>query len=520
MKHHFNKLNRCLFYLFIILFTGSIITNAQGFSPQTQNTLKHIIDSFQTDPANPYIGGMSAAIKVDGLAYWEGATGYAARNVDGNNNLLPGGTGFTTSTLSRMYSVTKTFTASLVLELVQQGVFNLDDPVNKFIPLNLINPGLNSTVTIRQLLAHESGYSDYTGEQMLLIAVAFQPTHVWTVFEMLSFVHQVNSPGAERKYSSTNYLTLGAIIEIVTGKPVEQHFRERFFTPLKLNSIYLDVREPQPAGSLLASPHDNLSPFNPIFQLTGQPTFPGTYTNVSAFPFTGILSLAFTGGGLVSNISDLAEWGNALFAGRATSKSTIDAMMNSISSTPDESGDYLGYGIWRSTKISDKDIFIGHDGNAPGYRSVMFYQPDRKMTIAILTNYHGAKLYDVAKALYEALPEFICGNKNKKENKILIHYNGNNLCVDRNAAPGFIEKGAFLGNDQSTTPESEFQKSSVELNDQNNITKSNDRFIAYQNPSADNIPMSFTAKESGKINVFSKRILVASSMESCLVMGF
>ena len=498
MCNYFNQTAKGLTFILTIVLHGSLMSlNAQGFSPQSQARLQHVIDSFQNNSINPYIGGMSAAVKVDGLASWQGGTGYAARNIDGNNNLLPGGTAFTTATLSRMYSVTKSFTAPLVLELVKENAFSLDDPINKFIPLQLINPGLNSAVTIRQLLAHESGYSNYTDEFMLQLAVAFQPTHVWTVFEMLTFVHQINTPGAVRLYSSTNYLVLGAIIEIATGKPVEQHFRERFFVPLRLSSTYFGVRETQPEGTLLASPHDNLSPFNPIFQLTGQPVFPDAYTNVSAFPFTGIVSLAFTGGGLVTNVADLAEWGNSLFGGSATSQSTIDMMTNSISTTPDPDGDYLGYGIFRTTKISANDVFIGHDGNAPGYRSVMFYQPDRKMTIAILTNYAGAKLYAVAKALFEALPEFTCGNKNKKEDKIILCFNGNNLCVDRNAAPGFFSKGAYLGNCQNLpiTGRSGNQSNSIDILDKK------ENLQVYPNPSVGNITLSFTAAETGNYDL-------------------
>jgi len=492
MRNYLIKTFRTLTLLLTIVMGSTfILLNAQGFSPQTQTRLQHVLDSFQNNPANPYIGGMSAAVKIDGLASWQGATGYAVGNVDGNNNLLPGGTAFTTSTLSRMYSVTKSFTAPLVLELAKEGVFNLNDPITKFIPLSLINSGLNGNVTIRQLIAHESGYSNYTDEFMLQLAVAFQPTHVWTVFEMLTFVHQINTPGAVRLYS-------GAIIEIATGKPVEQHFRERFFTPLQFNSTYLGVRETQPAGTLLASPHDNLSPFNPIFQLTGQPIFPDAYTNVSAFPFTGIVSLAFTGGGLVTNISDLSEWGNSLFGGRATSQSTIDQIVNSISSTPDPDGDYLGYGIFRTTKISANDVFIGHDGNAPGYRSVMFYQPDRKMTIAVLTNYAGAKLYAVAKALFEALPEFTCGNKNKKEDKIIVCSNGNNLCIDRAAAAVLISKGAYLGscNSSAVTTSSGKESGSPEVA---GLSKNN--LLAYPNPFAGNIKLSFTPGNTGKYNL-------------------
>ncbi|MEO7048301.1 MAG: serine hydrolase, partial [Ferruginibacter sp.] len=157
--------------LLFIIFSGlTLFTNGQGFSPTAQKRLQHVIDSFQNNAVNPFIGGMSAAIKVDGLAEWNGATGFAARNVDVNNNVIAGGTSFKVNTLSRIYSVTKTFTAPLVLELASEGAFRLDDLISKYIPFNDINPGLNSNVTIRQLLAHESGYSDFTDEINLQIA--------------------------------------------------------------------------------------------------------------------------------------------------------------------------------------------------------------------------------------------------------------------------------------------------------------------------------------------------------------
>lgn len=500
MKKHFVLLKKQIILSLFVIIAVPLVTFAQGFSPSTVARLQHVIDSFQSNPANPYVGGLSAAIKVDGLAAWQGASGYAARNVDGDNNLLPGGIPFTTSTLSRMYSVTKTFTAALTLELAHEGAFNLDDDVIKYIPfLNAINSELNGNVTLRQLLAHESGYSSYSDEMMLQIAVAFQPTHQWTPFEALSFVHQINTPGAVRKYSNTNYIVLGAIIELATGKPVQQYFRERFFTPLALNSMYFDAREQQPAGTLLASPHDNISPFNPIFQMTGQPTFPDAVTNISAFPFTAISTLEFTSGALITNINDLADWGNALFGGRATSQSTINEMVSSISSTPDEDGDFLGYGIFRTTRISSTEVFIGHDGNAPGYRSVMFYQPERKMTIAILTNYHGAKLYDVAKALFEALPVFLCGNQNKKEDKIMLCYKGSNLCIDRKAAAGLIEKGAYLGNCETEsltkTSKDELQKEST------NMVSGSNLINVYPNPASNMVSISFTNSVTGKMKL-------------------
>ena len=497
MKNYIYRQIGRISLLFIFLFNQNIFAFGQGFSPETRLRLQKAIENFQNNPAQPFVGGISAAIKVDGLAFWQGVTGYAARNIDAQNNLLPGGTSFTTATLSRIYSATKPFTAALILELAREGAFSLENQVGLYLPLNLINPSLNGSVTIRQLLAHESGYSDYTDEINLQVAVAFQPTHVWTPFEMLTFVHQISQPGAERRYSSTNYIIPGAIIETVTGKPAEQHYRERFFKPLGLTSMYLDVRESQPSGSLLASPHDNISPFNPIFQFTGQPTFPDAYTNISALPFTAIGSLEFTGGGIISNAADLAEWGNALFGGRATSKATLETMLNSISSTPDEFGNRLGYGIKNTTFISGSFDFMGHNGSAPGYRSVMFYNDDRKMTIVVLTNFAGVNPYDIGKALYEALSDFTCGNENRKEDKIEVCFQGKNICIDRSAADGLIKKGAYLGGCVQASSKSENKQTVSQkrtLEKQSSITAS-------PNPFINSVTLSFKASQSGPVNL-------------------
>ncbi|WP_146904205.1 serine hydrolase, partial [Adhaeribacter aerolatus] len=403
MKNYFYFLFRPVGRLFIFLITLPLLSFGQGFGPKTEARLQAAIDAIQNDPNKPFVGGMAVAIKVDEIAEWQGATGYAARNIDPQNNLLPGGIPFTPNTLSYMYSVTKTFTAALVLELVQEGVFGLDDPVSKYLPLNQINPRLNSAATIRQLLAHESGFSDYTIEPQLAILVAAQPTRVWTAAEAISFTNQLFPTGSNRRYSSTNYIILGAMIEAVTQKRLEQHYRERFFNPLGLESMYMGIREPHGNRGLLASPHDNLSPFNPVFIQTGQPIFPNAYTNISRFPLTGLVSLAFSGGGLVSDAKDLAEWGSALFGGRATSKATLDLMLNSFNTTPDVNGNYLGYGIKIIPHISSTEKFLGHNGDAPGYRSVMVHQPERKVTLAVLSNFGGADPYAIARALYQAL---------------------------------------------------------------------------------------------------------------------
>ncbi|MEP6949398.1 MAG: serine hydrolase, partial [Ginsengibacter sp.] len=379
-----------------------------------------------------------------------------------------------------------------------QGVFKLDDSVSMYLPIKAVNPTLNGQVTLRQLLAHVSGYSDYVDELNLQVAVAAQPTHVWTPFEMLTFVHQVSEPGAVLHYSSTNYIILGAIIEAVTGKRIEDLYRKRFFDPLGLRSMYLAIREEMGARGILASPHDNISAFNPVFQQTGQPVFPDTFTNISQFPMTAIASLAFTGGGIVSDAKDLADWSSDLFSGRATGKSIINTMLTSISSAPDEDGDRLGYGLILSTKISSTDIFIGHDGNAPGYRSVMFYQPDKKLTLVILTNFHGADIYAIAKALYASIPDFTCGDK--KEDNVTICFHNKNLCLPRPLASWFIFYGASLGKCvECSVP---VVKSNVELNSKLQISAlEQNTLTVFPNPFINTVSFSFKTTESAPVNL-------------------
>jgi D-alanyl-D-alanine carboxypeptidase len=410
----------------------------QGFSPETESRLQAVLESFvdNPDPAKAYVGGMSAAIHVDGLAQWEGASGLAATPPFPERS-------FTPATLSRIYSVTKTFTAALVLELVQEGKLSLSDHVSQFFPIDQLNASLNDQVTIHQLLSHQSGYSDFVSNPQFLGAVFLNPTKLWTPAEIVGgFVGQLFAPGTAYKYASTNYILLGAIVEQVTGKPIAESYRSRFFDPLGLSSAYFPPQESPGNRGVLADPHENLSPFNPLLKQYGLPEFPDAYIDIAFISFEGLVSAAYAGGGIVANVADLAKWGAALFGGRATSKETWRVMLNSIAEQPDEDGDYLGYGIFRTNRISATDVFIGHNGRAPGYRSLLFYQPDKKITIALLSNYAGADPYAVAKALYEALPDFTCG---KKDQKVQVCLYGLPLCLPPRLAERVISYGAYLG---------------------------------------------------------------------------
>lgn len=466
----------------LLCFSLITVSYAQGgFSDATQVRLQHVLDSFINQSSPAFVGGMSVAINVDGLAVWEGAGGYASTLMDEHFNMYPAGLPFHTSTPSRIYSITKTFTASLVLQLAHQGYFKLDDPIGKYLDsMEYYNKDLDRTVTIRQLLNHESGYQDWEDNMGLLMAVFGAPYKVWTPYELMRFTEQLTPPGTRREYSHNNYVFLGAIIEKATKQKVEDLYRDRFFTPLGLQSIYLEGRESRGLRPEFAAPHDN------ILGLFGGGMFPQGYLNISFLPFDAITSLGFTGGGLVATAYDISVWCNALYGGRITTSPVLHSTLKSISDTVDPYGNKLGYGIKLIDKISGEFDFYGHNGSAPGYRSSMFYQPSRQMTIVVLSNFAGVDPYVVSQKLYEALPEFLAGNDSRQEDKIVLCYKGKAVMEARHRAELLIKDGATLGACEGST---EVEKG---------IVKPTDLLKTYPNPASGNVTLSFTPARSGQ----------------------
>jgi CubicO group peptidase (beta-lactamase class C family) len=124
-------------------------------------------------------------------------------------------------------SISKQFTAAVVLLLAQDGKLKLEDPVGKYLP------GLTraNEVTIRQVLSMTSGYQDFWPEDYVMTSmmVSATPEHILDVWakKPLDF-----EPGTEWQYSNTNYVVAGRIAEIVGGRPLVDQLRERIFTPL------------------------------------------------------------------------------------------------------------------------------------------------------------------------------------------------------------------------------------------------------------------------------------------------
>lgn len=265
----------------------------------------------------------------------------------------------------RIGSITKTMTATVILQLVDQGKLRLDDPVSTYQP-EVPN---GAHITIRELLNMTSGIFDYLEDTEFFHTMFTNPTKVWDLKDLLAiaFKHQPYfAPGRGWHYSSTNYILLGMIIEQLSHQRVEQVFQQRIFTPLGMVGSSLQpitsaaIPDPHPQGYL------RLSRTGPVRDATDLNQ-----------------SWGWAAGSAISTLHDLQIWAKALATGQLLSAATHKEQ---LSWTP-TSNDTYGLGVM---KVDPGSGFIGHGGLLAGFQSEMAYQPQKGATIVVLTNLNAA----------------------------------------------------------------------------------------------------------------------------------
>lgn len=268
----------------------------------------------------------------------------------------------------RIGSVTKQFTATLIMQLVEEGKIRLDAKLTDY--LTDYRKDTGDRVTIHQLLNHTSGIPSYTGLPTFFSEVSRDP------YSPADFVKKFASgdlefePGSKFAYNNSGYFLLGAIIEKVTGKSYETVLNERIFKPLGMTN----------------SGYDNHSPLIQK-RASGYEKRPAGYINAAYLD----MSLPYAAGSMYSTIDDLYKWEQALFEGKILSAESKKLMF-----TPGL-GNY-GYGLTIADqpigKTDQKIKIIQHGGGINGFNSLLTRLVDKKQTIILLDNvglgrYHG-----------------------------------------------------------------------------------------------------------------------------------
>lgn len=336
-------------YLFHLLFFLPLFLTAQDIPAKADALLSAYASQDQ------FSGTVLIAKK--GKILFAKAYGYANREKKIQN---------TTSTEFRIGSVSKQFTAALILKLQEKKFLSVRDPLSKYIgdyPKGdsvLLGNLLNHTSGIKSITAMKQYYAEWIGQPATL-----EQTVAKFKNEPYSF-----SPGKKFEYSNSNYILLSYIAELATGKKFDQLMEQYIFKPLQLTHTGVD-------SNLRISP----------LKALGYQATPDNDYGIARYNDMSVLAGA---GAMFSTAKDLYTWDRALYTSQLLSKTSLQQMFNP---------NVFGYGFgWHIDTVNGR-VEISHSGSIDGYKSNIIRYPAEDVCIIFLSNYFESKGAQISKAL-------------------------------------------------------------------------------------------------------------------------
>ena len=354
MKKYFNVL---ALFLFIALIFNA---NAQDKSQK--------IDEYLNKCYEYGVFNGSALVSEHGSVILKKGYGYA--NLEWNIANEP-------DTKFRLGSITKQFTAMLIMQLVEKDLVKLDGKISDYLPYYPKETG--DKITVHQLLTHTSGIFNYTNDPEFFQKERFFPYKPEEIIKLFSGKELDFEPGTKWSYSNSGYIVLGAIIEQVTGKAYEQVLDENILTPLGMNNTGYDHWE-----TILSK---RAWGYNKVFD---------SYRNAEYLD----MSLPYAAGSLYSTVEDLFVWGEALYTDKLVSYESLKKMM-----TPYMNNYGYGLGIRKVSMNEGKDriTLVSHSGGINGFNTYMGRYIEDKNTIILLSNAVPFNYPEVATAIKNIL---------------------------------------------------------------------------------------------------------------------
>lgn len=347
-----NKFNNKISMSFLIACLLSTFISAQVFDNLLSSKLQNQLDQFR----NKYqFMGMSAAIISDEYGHWTGASGLSQES---SNKLI------TSDMIFGIGSVTKTYIATLVMQLEDEGILSISDSLYHWLPSYT---NIDSTITIKQLLKHESGIFNLTESPHFFEVINQNPLYVWEDEEIiLQLVDKpLFKPGESYSYSNTNYILLGMILKKATHKTISTLLSERILVPLNLNHTFLAIEDSLEGniahGWLDVDGDSKLDDFTEFL------------------PPNAFYSALWTAGAMFSTAEDATIFMKSLFNGRLVSSNSLKKMMD-INTTSKNGLGLFGF------KTPDNISMMGHDGFTLEYSAFVYYDVSSKSTFSILVN--------------------------------------------------------------------------------------------------------------------------------------
>ncbi|MET9916044.1 serine hydrolase domain-containing protein [Streptomyces sp. NPDC006435] len=321
-----------------------------------------LADRFATLVARDGIPGTAAEVTGPHCGRWTVARGVAD---------LDTGRPMRARDRLRIGSVTKTFTATVVVQLAAEGRIGLDAPVERYLPGLIRGNGHDGRrITVRQLLQHTSGLPDYVE------AIVERPVDEWRFRhfeprELVATALAMPRPDTTWSYSTTNYVLAGLVVEQVTGHGIEAEVRRRIIEPLGLRDTYWPGDRTRIRG-----PHSRS--YTPAEDPADPAPTDGTEWNMT---FGG------AGGALVSTPADLNRFFHGLFDGRLLPARWLAEMKRTVPADPQRLWPGARYGLGLiSSPLSCGGRWWGHGGTVPGgHRALGAVGPDGSGVALALT---------------------------------------------------------------------------------------------------------------------------------------
>jgi D-alanyl-D-alanine carboxypeptidase len=350
----------------VVLGTASLVAMPAS-GGDTTSTLPPAVttrlDALVQGVQNLHVPGLVLGVDVAGQGSYVAAAGQS-----GLDDLAP----VAPESRFRIGSITKTFVATVVLQLVGECKLELDDTLDRWQPT--ITDA--SAITIRELLQHTSGIPDYQATTTFQDRLDHDPFFEWNHQDLVTLIAGqplLFTPGTQWSYSNSNYLLLGLIAEAVTRRPLEELVRERIIEPLGLHGTSF------PTTAAIPSPTTHGTDVL-LDKQTLQP--------IDEQPFNFSPSGVWAAGAMISTVPDLSVWARALATGALLPPSVQAQRLQFVSTggalpTPEHGPTLpLSYGLG----IMAAGGYLGHNGEVTGYESIMVYDPTSGTTIVEVQN--------------------------------------------------------------------------------------------------------------------------------------
>jgi len=365
--------------IWVLLFLANISSINAVYTQSNDNKYQEILDNAQRNG----LPAIVALVQSPGEKEWRGKSGFS--NI---KNAIP----LNVNQSFRIASISKIFTSIVILQLVDENRLSLSDTISKYLDADTRSkiPNVNN-ITILHLLSHSSGIYSFTENNSFWkecflnngMSRTWQPNELISYIENKKPVSQPLEPYSEKRYSNTNYILLGMIIEKISNNALSKEFRERIFLPLKMNDTFLegfDKEGRKPVDSYII-PNSSFVK-SAVKKGLLKEIKESEYVNLSE-TYKLFNSWAWAAGGISSNINDLSIFLSALKNQNLLSDKTQKVLL-------------------RLNTSQDKGIsFFGGTGGSDGIQATMLHLMPSNIDVIILINTSGNKEFNLSSVFVE-----------------------------------------------------------------------------------------------------------------------